>query len=297
VKSNRPNRQCSLLSTTRSVVIGTVVLAGSLLGLSGGSQCRAANVILSNGNSSVTIDPTASAGLDNWTISGQNQLNQQSFWYRIGNTGAQSSINTLGAPSVSLYDTTGDGLDDTAILTYGPSSGLQITVTYRLSGGQSGTYKSDLGETIQIANTGKSTQLFNFFDYANFNLDDLLTGQTAAISGSNTATVTGNGVTEQTTVSPSAADYDASNYSTLLTNLTTKTDFTLPNVATSGPGDEETGFEWSQSIMGGCSYEISSDQIISGSPTRVVPEPIGAAMAATALSGLLLVRPRRSTHS
>lgn len=295
MNTNRSNRPWKFLSKLNSAAVGAAISAASLLSFSSGSQCQA-NIILTNGNSSVTIDPTASAGVENWDINGQNQINQEWFWYRAGSSGPESSIDTLGGTS-ALYDTTGNGQNDTAVLTYGSSSGLKITVTYRLSGGQSGSKTSDLGETIQIANDGKSSQTYSFFEYENFNLDGLTTGQSASISGKNTATVSGNGWQEQTNVSPVSTDYDANTYPTLLNKLTTTSGYNLPNVATSGPGDEETGFEWTVSIMAGCSYEISGDQIITGPTSQTVPEPVSAAAAAMGLGTLLIVRPRRKLGS
>ena len=47
-------------------------------------------------NSSVTIDPTSQAGVDNWTVNGVNQLYQEWFWYGVGSSG-DLSIDQLSA--------------------------------------------------------------------------------------------------------------------------------------------------------------------------------------------------------
>jgi hypothetical protein len=281
-----------LFANRSTVAVGAAMLAASSSGLLCGSRCEAALISLSNGNSSVTINPNSSAGLENWSINGQNQVNQEWFWYRVGSSGGQSSIDTISSPSTQLYDTTSDGSNDTAMITYADSS-LDVSVLYRLSGGQNGTLTSDLGETIEIENLSKATQTFSFFEYSNFTLEGLKTGQSESISGSNTAIDSGNGWQEETTVSPKATDFDANTNPTLLNKLTTATDYTLPNVATSGPGDVEGGFEWTVSIMGGCSYEISGDQIITGQAVKSVPEPVSASLAAMALGGVLMARPRK----
>ena len=55
-------------------------------------------ITLQDGNTTVTIDPNNPAdGVNSWTVNGVNQLLQQWFWYRIGNTGPAYSIDTLGA--------------------------------------------------------------------------------------------------------------------------------------------------------------------------------------------------------
>ena len=97
------------LSKCKSIVIGAALAAAWLFSLSPARYCNAANIILTDGNSSVTIDPTGPAGVENWSINGQNQIHQEWFWVRTGSTGGQSSIDTLSAPSTTLYDTTGDG--------------------------------------------------------------------------------------------------------------------------------------------------------------------------------------------
>src|SRR5208337_545666 len=60
---------------------------------------------LSSGNSSVSIDLGSQAGMYNWTVDGQNQLNQQWFWYRVGSSGPEASIDTIGMPTVQTYGT------------------------------------------------------------------------------------------------------------------------------------------------------------------------------------------------
>jgi hypothetical protein len=292
VKTNRSNRGSKFFGKCSFKAVGAAILAASLGGLARESNCDASLITLSNGNSSVTINPASSAGLENWSINGQNQINQEWFWYRAGGSGAESSIDTISSASTQLYDTTGDGQNDVADITYANSS-LDISVLYRLSGGQSGSYTSDLGETIEVENLSKTTQTFSFFEYSNFTLAGLTTGQSESITGNNTAKDSGNGWQEETTVSPKATDFDAAVDPTLLNKLTTVSGYNLPNVATAGPGDVEGGFEWTVSIMGGCSYEIAGDQIITGTPTKSVPEPVGASLAAMALGGMLLARPRK----
>ena len=54
--------------------------------------------ILTDSNSSVSIDDGSQAGVYNWTVDGHNNLFQMQFWYRVGNnpelsTNPQSYIN------------------------------------------------------------------------------------------------------------------------------------------------------------------------------------------------------------
>src|SRR3954454_5865001 len=61
-------------------------------------------VTLNDNTSQATVNLFGGAGLagmNSWSINGQSQLNQQWFWYRIGNDPAgQHSLDSLGAPTI-----------------------------------------------------------------------------------------------------------------------------------------------------------------------------------------------------
>ncbi len=118
---------------------------------------------LSSGNSSVSINVGSQTGMYNWTVDGQNQLNQQWFWYRIGNSGPAASIDTISSPTASLLTA---GILST---TYA-NARFSVNVLYSLVGGAPGSGASDLSEQILIHNLTGSTLSFDFFQYADFNL-------------------------------------------------------------------------------------------------------------------------------
>src|SRR5271165_3106552 len=97
----------SRLHYLRTVLICVAVLSVFTMALAPQSQ---ASVTLTDQNSTVLIDPTSQAGVYNWTVDGINNLYQQWFWYRIGSTGGQSSIDTISAPSITLSGTNGVNL-------------------------------------------------------------------------------------------------------------------------------------------------------------------------------------------
>jgi hypothetical protein len=296
VNTYRAHRRSQSVFGCKSIVVSAAAAAAWLFGFSAAPPCNAANIVLDDGNSAVTINPASSAGVENWSINGQNQLSREWFWIRTGSTGGQSSLDTLSAPSSTLYDTTGDGENDTAMLTYGSSNGLQITVTYGLSGGQAGSDASDLAQTIEISNDGTSSQTYHFFEYANFNLGASTGGQTVAIStgpGSDTATDAGNGFQVQTVVSPAASEYEAADYPTLFSSISsTTTPCTLTDASSSTAGNGEWGLEWDMTLKAGGSYVISGDENVIQKVT-VIPEPVSGLTAVFGLSGLCLMRSRR----
>jgi hypothetical protein len=267
----------------------------ALLGISAANS-NAATVLMNN-NSSIAISPNNPTGPGDWDVDGVNQLGEEWFWFRIGSAVGQSNIASLPA-SLSVYDTTGDGENDTAESVYGSTTGLQITVIDSLVGGQTGSKTSDLGETVEISNNTSSPEAYHFFEYTNFNLDDLMSGQTVTITGGNTATVVGNGFEAQTVVSPKPSEFEASDAAAspdLLSYISsTVASTTLNNVASAPSGDSEWGFEWDGTLGAHSSYVISIDkEIQSTTVNAAVPEPTGDAIALLGFGGLFMIRPRR----
>src|SRR5258708_2537364 len=118
---------------------------------------------LTDGNSSVSLTPGSSIGMNNLTVDGQNQLNQQWFYYSIGNASVAAPISSLTLssavqPSGSLLNTTYTG------------TGFSLQAVYSLVGGALGSGVSDLGEQIKIQNTSAAPLTFHFFQYADFNI-------------------------------------------------------------------------------------------------------------------------------
>lgn len=277
----------------RTILLATVTAVATLLGTSAARTANA-SIQLTDQNSSVMINPSSSAGLENWTVDGVNQLNQEWFWYNVGSSGGQSSIDSLGLTNTALFDTTGGPNNDTAELSYGSAGGLQVTVTYSLSGGKTGSHASDLGETISFENGGSSTNTYHLFEYANFNLDDSTSGQSVTLSGSNTAVDQGNGTISQVIVAPKPGQFDANTFPNLLDTIdsTSSTLSALPDAATSGTGDGEWAFEWDLTLAPGASYVESTDQQI----TPQIPEPSGA-LIVLGIGGVFLIRPRRRNRN
>jgi MYXO-CTERM domain-containing protein len=273
------------------MLIGAAAAAATLLGA--GSWQNAKAITLTDGNSSVTFDPTSSTGISSWAISGQNQINKEWFWFRNGSTGGQLPVDTAssGSPSVTLFDTNGNGLNDTAMVTYPTTNNIQIAITFSLTGGASGTDSSDLTENIIITNKGTSAVNYHFFEYANFNLGGSTTSENVSIANNNTATETGSGLQVQTVVSPKASEYEANLFPSLLNHINSSTNYTLADLTSASNGDGEWGFQWDTSIPAGGSLPIAVDGRFSASVTPV-PEPTGA-VGILGLTGACLWRPRR----
>jgi len=275
------------MNKSKSIMLAAATAVASLLGAAA-MPANASPFTLTNGNSSVTVDPSNSDGMYNWTVNGTNQLNQQWFWYRVGATGAQNSIDSLTLQSTQLLSTTGGANDNWAKVTYADiAKSFQLSVTFQLSGGQTGSGTSDLAEAIEITNTSTSTLDYHFFDYTNLNLGGKTGGQSATLTGFNTATQTAPGELSQTVVSGKANEYEAGAYDTILHSLETTSGLTLSGPTSVTDADAEWAFEWDPILAPGKSYLITVDKQVES-----IPEPTSS-LALLGIGGLFYARPRR----
>jgi len=229
---------------------------------------------LSSGDSSASIDLGSQTGMYNWTVDGQNQLNQQWFWYRIGSSGSEASIDTIGAPAINLISPS--ILDTTYV-----ASSFSVDVLYSLVGGAPGSGTSDLSETIKIQNLTGSTLSFHFFQYADFNLGGTPNNDSGQLyktsKGYNEVDQTDGrchlGESVDTVVSHAATHAEVASDNSILNMLDNVAASTLNgNLYTSG--NVKWGLEWDVSIAPGNTYLISKDLNISGVDSIVpVPEP------------------------
>lgn len=254
-----------------------LVVTSLLLGMVSGVQ--ATNYTVADGNSSFTLDADSSAGMHTWLVDGTDQMFQQWFWYRIGNTGPESAINTLSAPIVAQAGRTLD-------VTYTGTNGIMVDVLYTLTGGTANSGQSDIAETIRIRNTGNTALEFHFFQYSDFDLDATIGNQTVAIRGGNTVDQYGPGtLLSETVVTPPPSFYEANTYANTLNSLNDGSPTTLNNVAGPITGDATWAFQWDTSLAAGGSFLISKDKNI-----RPVPEPVSMLLLGVGLVGVGLMR-------
>jgi len=232
-------------------------------------------------NSVLTVNDSSNAGAYNWVIDGKDILYQQWFWYRIGNTGPEQSIDTLTLAGATLVD------PRTLDLTYA-GAGFTVDLTYELHGGTAGSHTSDVAEVIHIANTGRTALDFHFFQYADFDIAyDLRDSVTIDASKQVVRQVpvdAGPGMLSETVVTPKPSRAEANYYANTLNSLQDGSPTTLNNVLSAGPGDVTWAFQWDHVIGAGGSYLISKDKNV-----QPVPEPATVAL----LGGVLVFLARR----
>src|SRR5207245_4856892 len=131
-------------------------------------------ITLTDLNSVAQIDTGSQAGMFRWTVDGVSQLAQQWFWYRIGSSGPEASINTI-SPPVNNQAT------PRQLSTIYTGNLFNVRVDYMLNGSLPGSGRSDMNETITINNTSATALDFHFFQYSDFDLNGTPAGDTVQL--------------------------------------------------------------------------------------------------------------------
>jgi hypothetical protein len=297
VRGGGSRKECNLRTYTNNAKTCWVRFLGcaAFLLLLAGTVVRsdAQTFFLNDGNSTVQVKADSTAGMTSYLVDGVNQVKDQWFYYRIGNSGPESPIETIG--SLVWSQSEARSLD----LTYGNSL-YSARVVYTLTGGTPGTGSSSLNEAITFLNKSTTSALsLRFFDYSDFDLTGVSGGQSLQFGTSvappptwvktNTFTQT-KGVNSLTTTVASGINFpshvEADLYSQTLTSLTDPNPTTLSDAMGPVYGDVTGAFEWDVTLGAGASLTIS--KLIS----MQIPEPSALGLLALGLAATLCRRRR-----
>jgi PEP-CTERM motif len=276
-----------LRCTSTRVLLVSAALILQTLGVS------AQIVTLSDGNSSAQIDPGSPAGMFNWLVQGQNYLQQQWFWYRLG-TDPQHSIDSISAPAISTYNGT-RGLTSTY-----DNGSYRVRIDYLLSGGSvvpaGQNANADISESITIVNETANPLNFHFFQYSDFNLsagnDTVQLGHNLAGLWNEAAQSAPNVGISETVNTPGAnrAEVGFVGPGGTRDNLNNIPGYNLNNNGGPlGPGNVTWALQWDFNLNPGSSFTISKDKSLN---VTVTPEPSAVALLGVGFAGLLLRRNR-----
>ncbi len=163
---------CSIRRWRRSLfrrrsLTAWVALGGALLGLLGlTAPVQAAQHTLVSNNSSFKIDTLAQATAYEWKVDGVQHLRELSNWYRVGNSGPETSIHTLPSVDSPL------GANLLSVIYTDPLGRFTIDMTYGVTGGALGSGYSEMGELVGITNTSSQPLDFHFFEYVDLDLSE-----------------------------------------------------------------------------------------------------------------------------
>jgi hypothetical protein len=257
----------------------------------------AAQVVLVDNNATAAIDPSSQRGMYEWAVDGQNQLQQEWFWYGVG-SGAVRSLDTISATPTVVMTSARE-----ATATYVSAGNFSVSVDYALSGGSSamlsgasGQAVADIAETIQIINLSAAPLLYHFYEYSYFNLqgasrDIAKLGQDLGGAYNEALQYNPNTSLTETVTAPGADHGEVAPLSLTLAKLNNGGAVTLGSpfgAGPVGPGAVTWALEWDLNISPGASAIISKDKYLN---VLLVPEP--SALVLFVLSCLVLVLLRK----
>jgi len=272
----------------------TAMLVALAVGLSIPMAPARGGVTLIDSNSLVELnfgdEVGEELGMYAWEVDGTNHLYQQWFWYRVGETGGEASLDTLDMVGLPLTeDTNDDGDKDAVSVTYS-GSGLDVGLRFVLAGSAPGNEASALYETIVITNTSQDTLDVHFFEYADFDLWEDSEFDSVQILGDpkNTARQWEGTYYVAETVATGAGEapthYEAGTWddspNSIWERLEDSNPTTLADLA--GPledTDAVWAFQWDKTLGPSDSLVISKDKIITPEPATVILVCSGAAVA------------------
>jgi len=250
----------------------------------------AAAIILTDGNSTATIDLASPAGLQSWLVDTTQTTKQRWYWYRVGPSGGEHSIDGLALLASNTSITGGGTTADTLYAKYS-GTGFTIDITWMLRGGTAGSQTSDIAEIIRVSNTSGSALDYHLYEFTDLDLNGI-GANTVSISGGNTATQTGGPWTAQTVYTGAPTHHQAglaTDSTPILTSLSDGSPTVLSDANGPVTGNAQWAMQWDRTIASGGSLLVSTDTNI----VQELPEPATLLLTAGGLAVSAMLRRRR----
>ena len=286
-------RLCFALAAT--VALGGVATQAIAIDFELADQNSSLWVQVGNGTDGAKAGSYSVPGMFNWTVDGQDQMYQQWFWYRFGDSGPEQPLETLGYLGGQATDTNGslwnpksDLSPDTLVMAFGDPNGLLVEVSYVLRGAPAGqVLTADIGELITVYNFGTSAVEMSLFQYTDLDLFEDPEGDYVTIADGDARQWDADGLAaSETVITPGPTHYEVALYDDILARLQDGDADDLADVgAILGPGDATWAFQWDFSISPDHSFQISKDKQITHLPEPVTM--IGVAMGISGLAGYI----------
>lgn len=229
-------------------------------------------------NSIVNIEPNTQAGVYEWLVDGVNHINQNSYWFRIGD-GDITALTALGAPAVVPM------LDMTCDVVYSGDL-FDVQISYMLMGAAEDSGQSDIAQIVSINNKSGSVLDLHLYEYVNLNLNGKAAGQVGNMDTTSSFTQTV-GTTESMLSLLTIPDLvEVGDAATLLGKLNSNGAFVANSYY---EGDVACVFQWD--VLLDDSWMMSQDNALFGG--AAVPEP-SSLLALAGMVGLAPLMRRRS---
>lgn len=263
-----------------SEIIKVGFLTVAIMFTLGVSASQAHVVTLAHLNTEVDIDPHSDDGMDRWEVDGVDHMFQQWFWFRIGTVG-------VGGPELSV-DTIGltgevEALGRFLVLTY-ENDDLLVEITYTVTGGAPLSGASDVGESFSVTNKTDEDIDFVFFEYADFDLDDTIGGDTAVFLSPTFARQRDGSIIATVSVSEVPDLVEVGFFPSTRNKLTDGDGDDLDDFIGPLTGDTTFAFEWFTTLSR--SGTPSSSFVFSKNKTIRVPEPATLVLLGFGLIGV-----------
>lgn len=274
------------ISKLMTLTLAAIVMCGF-----GITAAQANPFTLADDNATAEINLDTQAGMFSWTTDTIDNLFQQWFWYRIGDTTVAQSIDTLTREFTLLSNTNIDPASDTLFVKYSNATGVgvgdetfTIELSWKLDGGSAGSGASDISEQITITSAGAAISGFHFFQYSDFDLNDELPNDTVRLANPNLWVQTNpNGLQLSETITTPAGDrWEANTFANTRNSLNNVIGYNLNNDGGPlGPDDVTWAWQWDFDLAAGGSFGISKDKRL-----EIIPAP-GAALLAVMGMGMI----------
>ncbi|NLX04029.1 MAG: hypothetical protein GXY33_02675 [Phycisphaerae bacterium] len=259
------------------VMLGVAALAAVVLG----PMAMADTFILEDLNTTVVLDNSTGSGMYEWDVEGVNHLSQQWFWMRMGQDREYRLDHSGGPVAANATDRDASGQNDTLYLKYDYDL-YTVEVTYMLTGGEIGSFTSDMAETIKITSRCQDALDLHFFQYTDLDLNSTISDDTVELANTNKVEQR-DALTmfSETVVTPNPSRYEVNTWPSTLVKLEDDVASDLDN--NDGPltGDATWAFQW-DFVLGhyGDTFIISKDKLLTSTP---IPAPGAVLLGALGL--------------
>ena len=253
-----------------------LLILGALTGVLAGFA-NAVAFTLADGNA--VVNGTDTDGLTNWITDGIDDLFNQDYYWRIGNTSGEAQVGDIGPGVITQLAANIVNVSYT-------HAAFRIDMYYSLIGGAAGSGTSDIGEIVRVTNLSNGALNFHLFEYDDFDINGSAGGDFA--SSLNSSTIGQSDGPRRVTVgaTPPPDSWQIAPFNGLLVSLNDATPTNLNNTGSGlGPDDLTFAMQWDRTIQAGGSFLMSKNKRV-----ETVPEP--ATMAALGLGLAAMVRRR-----